>query len=140
MKKLAFLVTVCILAAVASYSQSATQMALVAGDTLVASSSRDTVTKIFSNTSAGSVVGVEIKGTKISGTISAKAYIYGSLTGASYNLIDSSAAFADQATNYVWFNKSLLGYTSYKVTVESPKGGATGTQSMQVRVSYAIKH
>ena len=139
MKKLLLLVTVCMLATVSTFAQRATQMSLAAGDSVITSSSRDTVTKIFTNTSPGSVVGVEITGTKVSGTISAKAYLYGSLLGVSYNLIDSSAAFANQTTNLAWFNKSLLPYVYYKVTVQDPIGGATSTQSMQVRVTYSIK-
>jgi hypothetical protein len=122
-----------------SMAQTATQFPLVLGDTISTSTSRDTVTKIITSTAGYSVANFEITATKISGTVSAKAYLYGSVLGVNYNLIDSSAAFANQTTNSAWFTKTPPVYNYYKVTVQDPIGGATSTQSVQVRVAYTLK-
>lgn len=121
-------------------AQSASLFPLAAGDTVSTSSSRDTVTKVISVTAGYSALGIQVNATKISGTVSAKAYLYSSLDGTNYNLTDSSSAFANQTTNVVWFTKTGgLPYTSYKVTVQDPIGGATSTQAVQVRVRYVLR-
>lgn len=120
-------------------AQTATQMPLLVGDTISTSTSRDTVAKVIQATAGYSVASFEITGTKISGTVSLKAYLYGSLLGTNYNLIDSSAAFANQTTNSAWFIKTPPGYNYYKVSVQDPIGGATSTQAVQVRVAYVLK-
>lgn len=123
----------------ATQAQRATLFPLIAGDTVSTSSSRDTVTKIINATAGYSALGIQVNATKISGTVSAKAYLYSSLDGTNYNLTDSSAAFANQTTNVVWFTKTTTPYTYYKVTVQDPIGGATSTQSVQVKVYYVLR-
>lgn len=138
MKKLISLLLV-IGIAFTSLAQTATLLPLIAGDTISTSSSRDTVAKVITATAGYSVASFEIGGTKISGTVSLKAYLYGSVLGTNYNLIDSSAAFANQTTNAAWFIKTTPGYNYYKVTVQDPIGGSTSTQAVQVRVGYVLK-
>lgn len=134
-----------IIAVVAGYAsgaiaQSASLFPLAAGDTVSTSSSRDTVTKVISVTAGYSALGIQVNATKISGTVSAKAYLYSSLDGTNYNLTDSSSAFANQTTNVVWFTKTGgLPYTFYKVTVQDAIGGSTSTQAVQVRVRYVLR-
>lgn len=140
MKKFLILLSVVVGIASTTMAQRATLFPLAAGDTLTTSSSRDTVTKIINVTAGYSALGIEIKGTKTSGTISAKAYLYGSLSGDDYELTDSSAAFANQTSNVVWFKKTGgLPYVFYKVTVQDPIGGTTSSQGMQVRVRYVLR-
>ena len=76
-------------------AQRATQMAIVAGDTVSTSASLDTVSKVFTATAGYSAMGIQVVGTKVSGTITSKAYVYSSLDGNNYLLTDSSAAFAN---------------------------------------------
>jgi len=122
-----------------SMAQTATLIPLIAGDTISTSSSRDTVSKVITATAGYSAIGIQVNATKISGTVSAKAYLYSSLDGTNYNLTDSSAAFANQTTNAVWFTKTTAPYTYYKVAVGDPLGLSTSTQSVQVRVYYVLK-
>lgn len=138
MKKfISLLLVICI--SVAGMAQSATLMPTILGDTISTSSSRDTVTKVIQATAGYSALGIQVNATKLSGTVSAKAYLYSSLDGTNYNLTDSSAAFANQTTNVVWFTKSTTPYTYYKVTVQDPIGGATSTQSVKVQLYYVLK-
>lgn len=139
MKKFIILSMLAMVVGMATQAQRATLFPLIAGDTVSTSSSRDTVTKIINATAGYSALGIQVNATKISGTVSAKAYLYSSLDGTNYNLTDSSAAFANQTTNVVWFTKTTTPYTYYKVTVQDPIGGATSTQSVQVKVYYVLR-
>jgi hypothetical protein len=124
--------------ALSAASQTATLMPLKAGDTLVTSSSKDTVTKVITATAGYSALGIQVNATKVSGTINAKAYLYSSLDGTNYNLTDSSAAFADQTTNVAWFTKVTTPYTYYQVQVRNSTGVNT-TQSAIVRIYYVLR-
>jgi hypothetical protein len=139
MKKFIILSMLALVIGITTQAQQATLMKTVAGDTVITSSSRDTVTKIINATAGYSALGIQVNATKISGTVSAKAYLYGSLDGTNYNLTDSSAAFANQTTNVAWFTKTTTPYTYYKVTVQDPIGGATSTQSVKVQVYYVLR-
>jgi hypothetical protein len=139
MKKFIILSMLAMVVGMATQAQRATLFPLIAGDTVSTSSSRDTVTKIITATAGFSALGIQVNATKISGTVSAKAYLYSSLDGTNYNLTDSSAAFANQTTNVVWFTKTTTPYVYYKVTVQDPIGGATSTQSVQVKVYYVLR-
>jgi hypothetical protein len=140
MKKFIILSMLAMVVGMATQAQRATLFPLVVGDSVITSSSRDTVTKIITATAGYSALGIEVVGTKLSGTISAKAYLYGSVSGINYELTDSSAAFANQTTNTAFFKKTGgLPYVFYKVTVQDPIGGASSTQSMQVRVYYVLR-
>jgi hypothetical protein len=139
MKKFIILSMLAMVVGMATQAQRATLFPLIAGDTVSTSSSRDTVTKIITATAGFSALGIQVNATKISGTVSAKAYLYSSLDGTNYNLTDSSAAFANQTTNVVWFTKTSTPYVYYKVTVQDPIGGATSTQSVQVKVYYVLR-
>lgn len=139
MKKLMLLIAVVVGMASTTIAQRATLFPTIAGDTISTSSSRDTVTKIITATAGYSALGIQVVATKISGTVSAKAYLYGSLDGTNYNLTDSSAALVNQTTNSVWFTKATTPYVYYKVTVQDPIGGAASTQAVKVQVYYALR-
>lgn len=121
-----------------SKAQNATLMPLVANDTIIASGNADTVSKVINVTSGYGVMGVQVNATKISGTVALKAYIYGSMDGTNYVISDSSAAFADQASNVVQFSKTTPAYTYYKVMVRPPTTAAS-TQSVIIRVYYVLR-
>lgn len=121
----------------ASVAQQFTTLTLKAGDTLVMSSSADTVSKVIPATAGYSAAAFKVKLTELSGTTASKAYLYGG-DGTDFTLTDSSAAFADQATNIAWFTKVTTPYSHYKVEVR-PVGGTTATFSGIVRISYCFK-
>lgn len=139
MKKFIILSMLALVIGITTQAQRATLMPTVAGDTVITSSSRDTVTKVIQPTAGYSALGIQVNATKINGTVSAKAYLYGSLDGTNYNLTDSSAAFANQTTNVAWFTKTTTPYTYYKVTVQDPIGGATSSQTVKVQVYYVLR-
>lgn len=139
MKKFIILSMLALVIGITTQAQRATLFPLAAGDTVITSSSRDTVTKIINATAGYSALGIQVNATKISGTVSAKAYLYGSLDGTNYNLTDSSSAFANQTTNVAWFTKTTTPYVYYKVTVQDPIGGASSTQSVKVQVYYVLR-
>lgn len=121
-----------------AFSQSAVQMPLKAGDTLSAVSAVDTVTRYISATAGYSAMAIQVIATKQSGTVSAKAYLYGSLDGTNYTLTDSSAAFTDITTNVAYFTKVTTPYTKYKVQVRPATTVAT-TQGVLVTIWYVLK-
>lgn len=139
MKKFIILSMLAMVIGMTTQAQRATLFPLIVGDTISTSSSRDTVTKIINATAGYSALGIQVNATKISGTVSAKAYLYSSLDGTNYNLTDSSSAFANQTTNVVWFTKTTTPYVYYKVTVQDPIGGATSTQAVKVQVYYVLR-
>ena len=108
-------------------------------DTIITSSSRDTVTKTI-NVSAGySALGIQVTTTKTSGTVAGKAYLYSSIDGINYTLTDSSAAFANQTTNTAFFTKLNTPFAFYRVTVQDAIGGSTSTQVNAVRICYTLR-
>lgn len=121
-----------------SKAQNATLISLAAGDTLSQAASSDTVSKVIRVTSPASSFAIQVNQTKLSGTGSGKAYLYGSLDGTNYVLTDSSSAFTDVTTNVAQFTKTPAPYTYYKVQAR-PMGAATGTQSAIVRIYYVIR-
>lgn len=139
MKKLIFILLAGLLAFAESNAQSASLLPLTAGDTLAQSASSDTVTKTIRVTAPASALGIQVVMTKLSGTASGKAYLYGSQDGTNYVISDSSAAFTDQTTNVAQFSKSPVPWTYYRVQVR-PMGAATGTQSSIVRVYYVTRN
>jgi hypothetical protein len=139
MKKFIILSVLALVVGITTQAQRATLFPTILADTISTSTSRDTVTKTITATAGYSALGIQVNATKISGTVSAKAYLYGSLDGTNYNLTDSSAAFANQTTNVVWFTKTTTPYVYYKVTVQDPIGGATSTQSVKVQVYYVLR-
>ena len=142
MKKIMFLLVMVagLLSFTESQAQRATLMATVAGDTVSTSTSLDTVSKVISVTSGYSALGIQVVGTKTSGTVTAKAYLYGSLDGSAYNLTDSATAFANSAgAQSVWFTKTAgLPYVYYKVQVRNV-GGATSSEGLAVKVYYVLR-
>ena len=144
MKKIVLLlVVIASLLTTESNAQSATPMPIssVAGaDTISTSSSRDTVTKIITATGAYSTMGIQVNAIKTAGTPVSKAYLYSSLDGVTYNLTDSaSAAFANTASaQAVWFTKTSVPYTYYKVQVRTPDG-AVSTEGLAIRIYYVFR-
>jgi hypothetical protein len=122
-----------------SYGQRATTMATVAGDTVSTSSALDTVSKVITATAGYSALGIQVQGTKVSGTITAKAYLYGSLDGTTYNLTDSATAFANASgAQCVYFTKTTTPYVYYKVQVRNV-GATTSTEVLAVKVYYVLR-
>jgi hypothetical protein len=138
MKKILFLMLLVMSLAYQSNAQRATLLPTILGDTVSASSGLDTVSKVIMATAGYSAFGVQVNATKVSGTVSAKAYLYGSLDGSNYTVTDSSAAFADQTTNVAVFTKVTTPYTHYKVQVRPATGAAT-TQVVGVKVYYVFR-
>lgn len=113
-------------------------LATVAGDTIITSSSRDTVVKYVSVTGDYSTASFKVKYTKISGTVALKAYIYpGDGTDYETAATDSSAAFSD-ASGYLYLNKAAPPYTHYRIEFRNPNG-AVSTQSVKIVVSQCLK-
>lgn len=122
-----------------SKAQRATLFPTIAGDTVSTSTSLDTVSKTITVTGGYSALGVQVVGTKVSGTITAKAYLYGSLDNSNWILTDSSAAFANAAgAQSVSFTKQTTPYVYYKIQVRPP-GGATSTEALAVKVYYVLR-
>lgn len=123
---------------VAVKAQSAVVFPTVYGDTVITSSSLDTVTKTLPSTAGYSALTIQVNAIKVSGTITAKAYLYGSLDGVTYNLTDSATAFANSATaQSVWFTKTNPAYTKYKIQVRNV-AGTTSTESLAIKVWYML--
>lgn len=140
MNKILFLFAVVMCFTATVRAQSATRMPLVAGDTVITSASVDTVFKLLPATAGYSALGIQVNATKVSGTITAKAYLYSSLDGVKYNLTDSATAFANSAgLQSVWFTKTGgIPYTYYQVQVRQP-GISGSTESLAIRVWYVLK-
>jgi hypothetical protein len=110
----------------------------VAGDTIITSGSKDTVNKVVPVTAGYSSGAIKVTYTKISGTVALKAYIYpGDGTDFENSPTDSSAAFSN-ASGYVYFTKSNLPYSHYRVQVRAADG-ANSTQSVKIVVSHLLK-
>ncbi len=138
MKKILVLMFV-IFGAIQSQAQNATLLPLVAGDTISTAASLDTVSKVIPATGGYSTLGIQVNFTKVSGTVTQKAYLYSSLDGVNYQLTDSATAFANQSgTQSVWFTKSSVPYTYYKPVVRN-MGANTSTESGIVRVYYVFR-
>jgi hypothetical protein len=137
MKKFLILLSMVVGMVSTTMAQRFTEMPLKAGDTLVMSSSTDTVSKVIPATAGYSAAAFKVKLTELSGTTASKAYLYGG-DGTDFLLTDSSAAFADQTTNIAWFTKVTTPYSHYKIEVR-PAGGATATFSGIVRVYFVFK-
>lgn len=113
---------------------------LKAGDTVITSSSLDTVFKVIPATNGYASLAVRVRATKISGTISSKMYLYGSLDGVTYVVTDSTTAFADAAgaqDKYI-IKTGGLPYSHYQVQVRPPTSAAT-TESLKTSVTFVLK-
>lgn len=140
MKKMILLVVMIAGLFAFSHAQRATTMPTVAGDTVITSGSLDTVFKTIPVTAGYSALGIQVQGTKVSGTIASKAYLYSSLDGVNYVLTDSSAAFANSAgAQSVFFTKTGgLPYVFYRIQVRPPTSGGS-TESLAVKVYYVLR-
>ena len=138
MKKIALFIIVVLGFTISTKAQSATRMPLAVGDTIITSSSTDSVFKYLPVTAGYSVMTIQVVTQKLSGTITGRAYLEGTLDGTNYTLTDSSSTFADQTTNSVFFNKTPPVYTKYRISVHQPSSAAS-TQSNIVRVWYVLK-
>lgn len=121
-------------------AQSAKLFPTIAGDTVSTSAALDTVSKVISVTAGYSALGIQVIGTKVSGTTTAKAYLYSSIDGSGYNLTDSATAFANSAgAQSVWFTKTAgLPYTKYMVQVRTV-GTVASTEVTAVKVYYVLR-
>lgn len=133
------LMSFCLIASSRAQFGTAKLMTIVAGDTVSTSSSLDTVSKVITATAGYSAMGIQVIGTKVSGTITAKAYLYGSLDGSAYLLTDSATAFANSAgAQSVFFTKTTTPYVYYKVMVRNV-GATTSTEALAVKVYYTLR-
>lgn len=136
MKKLLFLMVM--VAGMLTSQAQFKSLAHVAGDTISTSSSKDTVSKVLPVTAGYSTGAIKVEYTKLSGTVALKAYIYpGDGTDYESAATDSSAAFSD-ATGYVYFTKTSLPYSHYKIQVRAANG-ANSTQGVKIVVKYLLK-
>lgn len=138
MKKLLF--SLVMVAGMLSITQAQTfkQLGVVAGDTIVTSSSKDTVSKIIPVTAGYSTGAIKVEYTKTSGTVSLKAYLYpGDGTDFESAATDSSAAFSD-ASGYVFFTKTSWPYSHYKVQIRAANGANT-TQNVPIKIKTLFK-
>jgi len=134
------LMSMILFSANAQVSGRPTQMPLVYGDTVITTATLDTVYKTIPVTAGYSALGIQVNAVKVSGTITAKAYLYGSLDGVTYVVTDSSTAFANVAgSQSAWFTKTAgLPYGYYQVQVRNI--GQTGsTESLAIRVWYILR-
>lgn len=114
------------------------QFKVIQGDTIIASAGLDTTSKTLPATAGYSNLAIQINATKISGTVSLKAYLYVSVDAVNYIVSDSSTAFADQTTNIIQFAKSAPTFPYYKIQVRPATGAAT-TQSVALKFFYSLK-
>lgn len=123
-----------------SNAQIGRKMTIVAGDTVITSSSLDTVSKIIPATAGYSTMAIKVRATKVSGTVTCKAYLYGSVDNITYVVTDSTSAFANSAgAQDVYFVKTGgLPYSHYNVQVRPPTSAAT-TESVAVEVTPLLK-
>lgn len=139
MKKLLLFAFLIGLFSISSQAQTYKALPIVAGDTVSTSSSLDTVSKVLQITAGYSSLGIQVKATKVSGTITSKAYLYvsGDGTSTSYVLTDSTAAFSTSITTpqSVYFTKTSPPYGFYKVQVRPPSNAAT-SEVLAVTVLY----
>jgi hypothetical protein len=138
MKKIMFLLALVIGFAMTSHAQRGSQFPLIAGDSINTVASLDTVFKTLPVTAGYSSMSIQVNTTKISGTISGKAYLYGSVDGVNFILSDSSAAFADQTTNIAQFTKTAPAFPYYQIQVRQ-MGNSPSTQVNRVVVWYALR-
>ncbi|HUR65459.1 MAG TPA: hypothetical protein VMZ03_03845 [Chitinophagaceae bacterium] len=140
MKKFFFLL-LAVGIACSTMAQRATLFPLIAGDTISTSAALDTVTKVITATAGYATLGIQVNALKVSGTITAKAYLYSSQDGVTYNLTDSATAFANSAAaQSVWFNKIDPTYVYYKVQVRNV-GTIASTEVLALRFYYVLhKH
>lgn len=111
----------------------------IAGDTISTTAALDSVTKIINATAGYSSLGIQVNATKISGTVTAKAYLYSSLDGVLYNITDSATAFANAAgAQAIWFTKTTVPYSYYKVQVRNV-GTVVSTEAVLIRVYYTLR-
>lgn len=115
---------------------------VIAGDTISTTASLDTVSKVLSVTAGYSSLSFQIEGTRISGTVTAKAYLYVSNRPASgsntlvndntgWILTDSTSAFST-GTNHYQFTKTPPPFRYYKVQVRNV-GTTTSTEALALR-------
>ncbi len=119
-------------------AQNATTAPTVAGDTVITSSSKDTVVKVIRATAGYQTFSIQTVATKISGTVSGKVYLSGSLDGVNYQVTDSSAALANQTTNSVFFIKEYTPYPYYKIEARTADG-SNSTQSVAYKFLYLFR-
>ena len=138
MKKFMFLLSLFSAVFLTGMAQSATQFPLIAGDTVVTSASLDTVFKTLPVTAGYSALGIQVVATKISGTVTSKAYLYSSIDGTNYTLTDS-VAFANQAgAQSAFFTKSTTPFTRYQIQIRQP-GVSTSTESLATKTYYVLR-
>lgn len=138
MKKFMFLLALFTATTFASMAQNATQFSLVAGDTVVTAATLDTVFKTLPVTAGYSALGIQVVATKISGTVTSKAYLYGSIDGTNYTVTDSVAFTNTAGAQSAFFTKSTTPYTRYQIQIRQP-GVSTSTESLATKTYYVLR-
>lgn len=139
MKRLLFVIASFLMLATITEAQRASVFPTIAGDTVITSATRDTVTKIISVSAGYSHLAIQVNATKVSGTVTCKAYIYQSLDGVNYAITDSSTAFADAAGTQIYqISKVPPPYGYYKVQVRNV-GLTASTESVAIKVYYVLR-
>ncbi len=141
---LSITILICALATFTGYQThaqigTAKQLTVAAGDTIIASSSKDTATKIIQITGGYSAYTVQLDYTKTAGTTNLKLYTYKSATGVNYKLVDSTAAFTNSTSvQTVLLESTSTGPVYYKYVVREPDG-SNNTQTVVLRWYYVLK-
>lgn len=131
MKKFIVLaLAVCV--SLAGFSQIATCTTLAAGDTVVNTA---TVNKVISTTGNNFAAGVQIKITKISGTVAGTTKLQGTINGTDYEDIGSAYTNLDQASQTKTF--TVTGGVPY-VKLRTTTTGS-GTMSASITICYVLK-
>jgi len=141
MKRVFFLVSLIFTLALTSQAQTASVFPLVATDSINTSASLDSVWKDVPVTAGYASAGFGLNFTKISGTVTVKAYLYASMDGVNYVLTDSAAAaYANAAgVQTVLFNKTAgVPYAKYRMMIRNV-GATTSTEVGQCRFWYALR-
>lgn len=117
------------LTATTAHAQSATVMPTILGDSLV---NTDTVFKKISVTAGYSKLGIQADVKKGTGTLTGKMYIYASMNGSAFTLVDS-ASYASIPT----FSTALVSTTTFTNTAYKELTVPAGTKYLVACTSSA---
>lgn len=112
---------------------------LVLADTLT---NTDTVSKVITTTAGYNEIGIQVSANKLSGTLTGKVFLQGSMDAVNYITTDSLswAAYVTSSytvptyTNYAYFTKVNAPWVYWRIWAQS-----IGTVSAPVTVSYTLR-
>lgn len=131
MKKLIFLFALVVSLTIGASAQTATTMALAAGDTAV---NTGTASKIVKLTAGYAGIAITAIATEISGTSAGTIAVYGSPDGSNYDIIGSAFTVTDVASQ----SKTFYITAPVPVYVKVLQTGS-GTMSSKLTVKYVLR-